>query len=367
MIISLNKILNINKNLIITLLLNFMIGICMLYSVAGGSITPWANKQIFYFIIFIPIASIVALLNINIYYKLSYYIYAGSLLLLIYVEILGHTAMGATRWIRIFGFTLQPSELMKIGLVMALSKYFMGKNIKQIKQNKYLIIPILLILIPVALVLKQPDLGTAGILLVIGIGMLFIAGVQWWKFAICGILFLSSLPFVWKYGLHDYQKKRVEVFLHPEEDPLESGYNITQSKIAIGSGGLYGKGYLKGTQGQLSFLPEKQTDFIFTIFAEEIGFFGIISLIIMYIIMLSTIFWISFKSKYTYGKLFASGLGLIVFLHIFINIGMVTGLLPVVGVPLPLISYGGTMTVVTLISFSFILNVDIYKEEEIKD
>ena len=174
------------------------------------------------------------------------------------------------------------------------------------------------------------------------------------------------MPIAWKYVLHDYQKKRVEVFLNPESDPLGSGYNITQSKIAIGSGGFLGKGYLKGTQSHLSFLPEKQTDFIFTMFTEEIGFIGGFCLITLYLIIAFFVFWIAFKSKYTYGRIMASGMGFIIFFHVFVNIGMVMGILPVVGVPLPLMSYGGTITVSTLIAFGFILNADLYKNEEIK-
>lgn len=338
----------------------------MLYSASGGNMFPWASKQIVYFCCFIPIMLILALTNINIWCKLSYFVYFLSLILLIYVEFLGHTAMGATRWIRFAGLNIQPSETMKIGLVIGLARYFTTKDLKQIQQNKYLIIPILMIIIPTLLVLKQPDLGTAMILVAIGIGVLFVAGVQTWKFTVCGVLFLIVAPFAWKYGLHDYQKKRIEVFLNPESDPLGSGYNITQSKIAIGSGGFFGKGYLKGTQNQLSFLPEKQTDFIFTMSTEEIGFIGGICIISLYLIITGFSFWISFKSKYTFGRLMASGVGFILFFHVFINIGMVMGVLPVVGVPLPLMSYGGTITATSLLSFGFLLNSDLYKNEEIK-
>lgn len=363
---SFNRIIEINKNLILFIILIFATGIFMLYSASGGNFSPWASKQISYFVYFLPLMFLISLTNINIWCKVSYPAYFAALILLIYVEFLGHTAMGATRWIRIAGFSLQPSETMKLGLVMGLSRYFMGKNIDQIRQNKYLFIPILMIFTPALLVLKQPDLGTAFILVAIGTGILFVVGVQWWKFAICALLFLSAVPFVWKYGLHDYQKKRVEVFINPESDPLGSGYNITQSKIAIGSGGFFGKGYLKGTQSQLAFLPEKQTDFIFTMSTEEIGFVGGVYIISLYLIITAFIFWIAFKSKYTYGRIMASGVGFILFFHVFINIGMVMGILPVVGVPLPLMSYGGTITVTSLISFGFLLNADLYKDEEIK-
>lgn len=365
---SFAKIFEINKNFFIFLLFIFVAGIFTLYSAAGGSFSPWASKQILYFIYFLPIAIMIILIDINIWYKLSYIIYFLALFLLIFVEFSGHTAMGATRWIKIAGIiSLQPSETMKLGLVIGLARYFSGQNIREIKKNKKIIIPLLMILVPAALVLKQPDLGTAFILIAIGTSILFLVGVQWWKFAICGILLISALPFAWKYVLHDYQRKRIEVFLNPESDPLGSGYNITQSKIAIGSGGFLGKGYLKGTQSQLAFLPEKQTDFIFTTYTEETGFVGGIFIIGLYSILTGLSFWLAFKSKYTYGRIIIAGVGFIMFFHVFVNIGMVMGILPVVGVPLPLFSYGGTITVISLISFSFLLNADLYKDTEIKN
>ncbi|HSQ97419.1 MAG TPA: rod shape-determining protein RodA [Rickettsiales bacterium] len=364
---SFAKIFEINKNFFIFLVLIFVIGIFTLYSAANGSFSPWAGKQIMYFICFLPIASIIVLLDINIWCKFSYIIYLIALLLLVYVEFSGHTAMGATRWIKIAGFSLQPSETMKLGLVIGLARYFSEKNIKEIKKNRNLIIPLIMILTPAMLVLKQPDLGTSFILIAIGGSIFFLVGVQWWKFTICFLLFASSIPFAWKYVLHDYQKKRFEVFLNPESDPLGSGYNITQSKIAIGSGGFFGKGYLKGTQSQLAFLPEKQTDFIFTTYTEEMGFIGGLFIIILYLVLITFIFWLSLKSKYTYGRVIIAGVGFIIFFHVFINIGMVMGLLPVVGVPLPLFSYGGSITVISLLSFSFLLNADLYRETEIKN
>lgn len=361
-----SKLIKINKNIILLIILVFTTSIFTLYSAAGGSFFPWASKQLTYFLLFFPLFIFITLVNINFWAKLAYPIYFGALLLLIYVEFMGHTAMGATRWIRFAGLSLQPSETMKLGLVMGLARYFSSKSLEEIKQIKYSIVPLLMIFIPALLVLKQPDLGTAMILISIGVGILFVVGIQWWKFAICALICLLFLPIAWKYGLHDYQKKRVEVFLNPESDPLGSGYNITQSKIAIGSGGFFGKGYLQGTQSHLSFLPEKQTDFIFTMYTEEMGFVGGFYLVSLYLIVIAIIFWIAFKSKYTYGRIIASGMGFIIFFHVFINIGMVMGILPVVGVPLPLMSYGGTITVSTLLAFGFIMNADLYKNEELK-
>jgi len=216
-----------------------------------------------------------------------------------------------------------------------------------------------MIAVPTLLVLKQPDLGTAFILLSMGIIILFVAGVQWWKFAICFVIFISSLPFVWKYGLHDYQRKRVEIFLNPEASSLNEGYNIMQSRIAIGSGGFFGKGYLQGTQNQLSFLPERQTDFVFTTYAEERGFVGGVFVICLYFAIITYASWISFKSRNMFDKIISFGSCFILFAHSFINIGMVMGILPVVGVPLPLMSYGGTIVLISLVLLSFLLNIDM--------
>lgn len=361
-----SKIFDVNKNFFVLLLLIFAIGVSTLYSAAGGSFSPWATKQILYCICFLPIASLIVIIDINIWHKLAYFIYAVALLLLIYVDFSGHTAMGATRWLRFLGFSIQPSETMKFGLVIGLARYFSDKDIREIQNNKNLIIPLLMIFVPVLLVLKQPDLGTAFILAVVGISILFLVGVQWWKFAICAILFFSALPFAWKYGLHDYQKKRIEVFINPENDPLGSGYNIRQSKIAIGSAGFWGKGYLKGSQSQLAFLPEKQTDFIFTTYTEETGFAGGFFIISLYLLLTGFTFWTAFKTRYTYARITIAGVGFIIFFHTFVNIGMVMGILPVVGVPLPLFSYGGTITIMSIVLFSFLLNADLYKDKEIK-
>lgn len=365
-IISVNKIFSVNKNLLLFLFIIFVVGIISLYSAATGNFSPWASKQIWNFCIFFPMMLLVALVNINIWYKFAYVIYAASLGLVLFIEIYGHTAMGATRWIKLFGFNIQSSEIMKLSLIIGLARYFFNKDLEQIQQNKYLIVPLIMILVPTALVLRQPDLGTAFILLVIGAGIMFTAGVQWQKFAICFAIAVVAFPFAWRYGLHDYQKKRLEVFINPEKDPLGSGYNIMQSKIAIGSGGFFGKGYLKGTQSQLAFLPEKQTDFIFTMITEEIGFIGGTTIIIIYIIMLGFMTMIAFNSEYTFGRIIAVGVNFIFFFHVFINIGMVIGILPVVGVPLPFMSYGGTIMATSLMSFGFILNADIYKNTEIK-
>ncbi len=361
----LKRLFSLNKNILFGILIIFFIGISTLYSASSGDFSPWANKQITFFLFFFPIFLIIPLIHIKLWYNLSYFIYFAALSLLLYVEFMGHTAMGATRWIKILGINIQPSETMKIALVLALARYFYVKDLSQIKQNKHLIIPLLMIFVPAFLIFRQPDLGTSLMLIMIGVGILFLVGVQYWKFILCGVLVLSSIPIAWNYVIRDYQKKRVEIFLNPESDPLGHGYNITQSKIAIGSGGFLGKGYLKGTQSSLSFLPEKQTDFIFTMYTEEMGFIGGLFLIMLYFFLLFSIFSIAFKSRFTYNRIVAFGLGMMLFLHVFINIGMIMGLMPVVGVPLPFMSYGGTITVSFLIAFGFILNTEVYRNEEI--
>jgi len=360
------KLMALNKKFIYLILAIFIFGIFMLYSASGGSMIPWASKQLLYFCTFFPVMILIALIDMKIWYKLSYLIYLFALGLLVLVEIKGHTAMGATRWIKVGSFTIQPSEMMKVCLIIGLAKYFYNREANDIKKNKYLIVPLLMILVPFALIIKQPDLGTALILAVMGITVLFAVGVQWWKFAISGALGLGAIPFMWKYFLHDYQKQRVMTFFNPEADPLGSGYNITQSKIAIGSGGFFGKGYLKGTQGQLAFLPEKQTDFIFTMLTEELGFIGGAIVIILYTLIIGYALAIGVKCRHTYGKVIAVGIASMVFFHAFINIAMVMGMLPVVGAPLPLLSYGGTITMVSLVGFGFLLNADLYKKTEIK-
>lgn len=362
----LQKIANLNWLLIFLIFLLSITGILMLYSAAGGIFKPWLIKQIIYFIIFFPAMIIIALIDIRFWFKTSYLAYALGVILLITVSIKGYNSMGATRWFKIAGITIQPSEITKLFAIMALAKYFYDIEADDIQKSRYITIPILIISVPALLVLDQPDLGTAIILVLAGVSVLFMAGVRIWKFVAAGITALIAIPFLWYFVLYDYQKSRVLTFLKPDSDPTGAGYNITQSKIAIGSGGITGKGYLNGTQGQLDFLPERQTDFIFTMLTEELGFVGGVATIILYsiIIYLGTI--IALRSKHQFGKLLAIGVVNIFFLHMFINMGMVMGLLPVVGTPLPLISYGGTITATMLISFGLLLNVDLHKNTTIK-
>ena len=355
------RIGQLNWLLISLILILAFIGFIMLYSAGGGHFRPWLIRQLIFFFLFFPLMILIAITDINIWFKSAYLAYALALLLVIIVDITGHNAMGATRWFKVGGLAIQPSEIMKVCMVFALARYFYNVEAQEVGQIKYLIIPILMIAIPAFLIFQQPDLGTALILTLVGISILFLAGVRLWKFAIVGLVGLVAIPFLWIFVLYDYQKQRLFTFLDPNNDPLGSGYNIIQSKIAIGSGGFSGKGLLNGTQGQLDFLPEKQTDFAFTMLSEELGFIGSVFTIIIFCAIIFVATSLAMKIRHQYGKLLVMGIVNIFFIHMFINIGMVTGLIPVVGAPLPLISYGGTITASMLIGFGLVLNADLNK------
>lgn len=356
----LQKITKLPKLMLSVILLLCLIGLMMMFSSSGGKFEPWAHRQLIHFAISLPIMIIIALIDLKIWFRVSYLAYVGSLLLLLYVELLGHRAMGATRWINLGFIKLQPSELMKISLVFFLARYFHSLSIDELKKVKNLIIPVIAILLPFILILKQPDLGTGIILLLIGSSIFYVVGVKIWKFVVVFVTVGATLPYLWT-RLHDYQKQRIFTFLNPEQDPLGSGYNIIQSKIAFGSGGVFGKGFLKGTQSQLNFLPEHQTDFIFTTYCEEWGFVGGLVLLSLYLILIFYSMMIGLNCKNHFGRILALGIGSMIAFHVFINMSMVMGLLPVVGVPLPLLSYGGTMVLTMLSGLGFIMNVHIHK------
>lgn len=339
-------------------------GFVILYSAAGGQIQPWAYKQMIIFGIFMPISLIIAIIDIKYIYRLSYVFYTLVLVLLIAVAISGKTAMGATRWINLGIFHIQPSEPAKIAIVLMLARYFHSSEDYKISSISHLIIPIIGVLIPAALIIKQPDLGTGMITIIVVTIIFFSIGLKVRYFIIAGVTALAALPVIWSY-LYTYQKNRVLIFLDPERDPLGSGYNIIQSKIAIGSGGFFGKGLLGGTQSHLSFLPEYETDFIFSFLTEELGFVGGVSLLMLYSILIISSLAVSINSRSKFAKIMVVGLVSIFFSHIFINIAMVMGLLPAVGVPLPLISYGGTMMVSMLISFGLIMNAGVHQHSSL--
>ena len=340
------------------------VGFISLYSAAGGNVDPWASKQFIRFIVGLVGLFIIALVDVRWWFQFSYPIYIIGFIALIIVEVMGHTGMGAQRWINLGFIQIQPSEFMKIAVVMVLAKYFHAASYADMRNIRFLIGAALLIALPVGLVLLQPDLGTSLMIVMAGISMFFMAGLPFWVFILGGAIVLASLPVVWMF-MHDYQKDRVMTFLNPESDPLGTGYHITQSKIALGSGGVNGKGFLEGTQSRLNFLPEKQTDFIFTLWAEEWGLIGGVFLLLVIAFVLFYGFVIALRCRHAYGRLLCVGLTMNFFLYACINIAMVMGLIPVVGAPLPLISYGGTSMLAALVSFGLILSCNIHKNSKL--
>lgn len=353
-----DRFYSLNLSYIFCILLLAGIGVLCLYSAAGGHWTPWAGAQFMRFSVSFGLMLALALLDIKYYLKYAYLSYFVVLLLLIAVEVRGHIGMGAQRWIDLKIFKLQPSELMKITMVLMLAKYFHGCTLNQIERFQGLIAPVLMAVFPMILIILQPDLGTALMLMFTTMAIFFVVGVQWWKFALLGGSAALLAPIAWQF-LHEYQKNRVLTFLNPERDPLGAGYHIIQSKIALGSGGVFGKGFLNGTQSHLNFLPEKHTDFIFTMWSEEFGMMGGILVILLNLILIVYGYLFAFRITSYFGKLVVIGLNTNYFLYVFINIAMVLGLLPVVGVPLPLISYGGTVMLSVMASFGIILCMDI--------
>ncbi len=358
------KIWSINWGLLLLVFVIAGIGFLTLYSAAGGDSDTWVVRQIIRFAIGVVVMFTVALIDIRFWYRFAYAGYLGALGLLGVVEIVGTVEGGAQRWVDIGVFNLQPSEIMKLALVLALARHFHGRTEEQVGQLRGLMVPLLMMIVPVALVLRQPDLGTAILIVLGGITILFLVGVRIWKFVVAFVAVAGLIPLVWGH-LRDYQKSRVLTFFDPERDPLGAGYHIIQSKIALGSGGIVGKGFLLGTQSQLNFLPEKHTDFIFTVFAEEFGLFGGLVLLALYILTIAAGFIISFRVRSQFGRLLGLGVTATFFIYVFINIAMVMGLIPVVGVPLPLISYGGTAMVTILTGFGLLMNVHIHREVRI--
>ena len=361
------RFLNLNFLFIAIIIILAYIGCLTLYSVAGAQLFPWAANQAARFGIGLIIMFSAALIQPEIYYKIATPFYIFTLILLVIVDAVGHIGMGAQRWINLGFFNLQPSELMKIAVVLQLSKYFSTVPLESIKSIKGIIIPIILVAVPVVFIMIQPDLGTSLMILFCAVAMFYLAGVQWWKFALAIGSAIASAPLLWHF-LHDYQKNRILTFLDPEKDPLNTGYNIIQAKIALGSGGLWGKGFLSGTQSHLRFLPESHTDFIFATFSEEFGMIGGSLVLFLNLILITYGYWFAFRIHHNnyFGKMVILGLNTNYFLYIFINIAMVTGLLPVVGIPLPLISYGGTVILSVMTSFGIMLSFYANRDRELK-
>ncbi|KAF8818332.1 rod shape-determining protein RodA [Rickettsia endosymbiont of Cardiosporidium cionae] len=354
----LNKISKIPYLILFFIILISAIGFLLLYSASGASFRPYLYKQLIIFCVFISFSFILSMVDIRIIFRYSYELYVISLIILFFVKIFGTSAMGATRWVNLYFFKIQPSEFIKITLVLALARYFHGIGNFELKLNN-LLIPVLLSIIPAILTLKQPDLGSTIIIICTVISIFFVVGVKFRYFLTIGVVLLFGFPLVWQ-NMHNYQRDRILTFLDPNKDPLGKGYNIIQSKIAIGSGGIWGKGLLMGTQTHLKFLPEYHTDFIFALLAEEYGFAGTFLLITLYSFLILLMIIEVKKAKFIYGKILIFGISSILFWHIYINIAMVTGVLPVVGIPLPFISYGGSIMGSMLLANGLIMNVVVH-------
>ncbi len=364
---GLRKVLYLNLPLILLLTAVAGVGFMMLYSVAGGSFSPWAEPQIKRYVLGLGLMLFVAMVPIWFWRSVSGAAYLVTILLLVLVEVMGSVGMGAQRWIDLGFMRLQPSELMKITLVMALAGYYDWLPARRTSHPLWVLIPVILILLPTALVLRQPDLGTSILLITGGAIVMFVAGVHWGYFAVVTGLVAGMVVAVFQSRgtgwqlLKDYQYRRIDTFLDPSTDPLGAGYHITQSKIALGSGGWTGRGFMQGTQSRLNFLPEKQTDFIFTTLAEEFGFVGAVSLLSLYLLIVLFCVASALMNRDRYSSLLTLGITGAFFLFFAVNMAMVMGLAPVVGVPLPLVSYGGSAMLVLMLAFGLVQSAHVHR------
>ena len=352
------KIKELDYILLISIVLLSVISLFIMYSTDGGEILFHTKNHFVKLLAFFPLMIIIAFFNIKFWHNLSYFIYLLVMLLLIWVSFFGIKSSGSQRWMDLYLFVLQPSELMKVALILCLAKYYHRLKIENVNSLSSIIVVLSIISVPIILVISQPDLGTSILIALSGLIILWLGGVKIKYFIYSLITFLISLPFIISF-LKPYQKLRILTFLDPDRDPLGAGYQIIQSKIAIGSGGLDGKGFLKGTQSYLDFLPEKHTDFIFTLFSEEFGFIGSVGLLMLYLIIIFRIIRIGAISRSNFARLFCFGYAFAIFIYIVVNLSMVLGLLPIVGSPLPIMSYGGSSMLSTMIGFGIVLSAKI--------
>ncbi|MBL6856103.1 MAG: rod shape-determining protein RodA [Rhodobacteraceae bacterium] len=357
----------VNLPILILIIAISAIGFLMLFSVAGGSLEPWAKLQMIRFSFGFLLMLIIAFVPIWFWRNISGLAYIVSIVLLVVVEFYGVAGMGAVRWIDLGFMRLQPSEIVKVTVVMFLASYYDWLPKNKVSRPLWILLPLIIIILPVLMVLRQPDLGTGLLILIGGLTILFVAGVSWIYFLLSGLgVFTFVFSIFYLRGtefqiLKDYQYRRIDTFLDPANDPLGAGYHITQSKIALGSGGFSGRGFMQGTQSRLNFLPEKHTDFIFTTLAEEFGFVGGFTLLGLYFLMIIFCGIVALGCKDRYSGLIVSGLNMTFFLYFAVNMAMVMGMAPVVGVPLPLVSYGGSAMFVIMIAFGLIQSAEIHK------
>jgi len=356
-----DRILSIDYILVVSILVLGIISMFAMYSTDGGEFKYHTNSHILRFCVFFALFFLVSLIQIRFWHDQSYLIYISFFILLLGVKYFGLTSSGSKRWLDLYFMNLQPSELMKVGLILFLAKYYHRVSIENMNTLRYLFAPIIALIAPILLVATQPDLGTSILIAAGGVVVAWLAGVRIKFFAYSSILFLALLPVAISF-LKPYQKSRILTFLNPERDPLGAGYQIIQSKIAIGSGGLFGKGFLNGSQSYLDYLPEKHTDFIFTLFSEEFGFFGSLSILALYALIISRIIIIGNITRSTFGKLYCYSFATAFFIYVVVNMMMVLGLLPIVGSPLPIMSYGGSSMMAIMFGLGIVMSCKIYKD-----
>jgi len=356
------KVRSLDYIMLISILILGIISSFAMYSTDGGELRYHSESHIIRFVIFFVMMIFISFINIKTWHSLGYLFYVIVLGLLMWASLFGITAQGSQRWINLYFINLQPSELMKIAIIICFAKYYHRIQVSNVNKIKNIIVPILILFIPIVLVISQPDLGTSILIALSGVIVLWLAGVNIKYFFYSSLVFVISAPFIISF-LKPYQKLRILTFFDPDKDPLGAGYQIIQSKIAVGSGGLTGKGFLKGTQGYLEFLPEKHTDFIFTLFSEEFGFLGSIFLLLIYAILIFRILRIGSLSRSFFGKFFCYGFGSAIFVYITVNMSMVLGLLPIVGSPLPIMSYGGSSMLATMLGLGVVMSAKIYSRQ----
>ena len=358
------KFYNLDFTLFFSILLLGVISIFAQYSSSGGEWSSLSINHAIRFLVFFLFFVIISIINISLWSRLSLLIFLIFILLLITVKFFGLQSQGSRRWIDLFVFILQPSELMKIGIILFLANYYHRVSSGDVNKLKYLLVPVVAILIPFMMVLTQPDLGTALLILFSGVIVTWLAGVRWKIFAYLSLLALILAP-IGISLLKPYQKNRILSFLNPDLDPLGAGYQIIQSKIAIGSGGLFGKGFLNGSQAYLDFLPEKHTDFIFTLYAEDFGFFGSVLMVLLYFLITYRIVHIGNITRSIFGKLYCYGFSTAFFIYVTVNMSMVLGLLPIVGAPLPILSYGGSSMLAIMFGLGIVMSCNVYKNNPV--
>ena len=349
--------------LLCVLVIGIISGLAM-YISDGGELLYHTKSHLIRFSVFFLMMFFLSFINIKTWHKAGYLFYIIVLILLIWASLHGITVSGSQRWIDLYFINFQPSELMKIAIIVCFAKYYHRMQLGNVNKFKNLLLPLIILFLPIALVASQPDLGTSILIALSGIIVLWLAGVNLKYFFYSSLILLISAPFVISF-MKPYQKLRILTFFDPDKDPLGAGYQIIQSKIAVGSGGLFGKGFLKGTQGYLEFLPEKHTDFIFTLYSEEFGFIGSIFLLLVYVVLIFRILRIGSLSRSFFGKFFCYGFGSAIFIYIVVNMSMVLGLLPIVGSPLPIMSYGGSSMLATMIGLSIVMSTKIYERQMI--